>query len=499
MVRFFNGKLNMITSTGQFGEAYETSTFTLLGVDEFLVIRKNRGRNSYLPCGGVKYTYRNNLLEELKYVSFSGQLMNNASGVAIIKYKRYDDKNRFSLLKEMSFYDVDGHPVISKSEDCHKIIYEYDEKGNQLSHAYYGINNEALANRFGGFKSKYQYDDNDKLIKNETIGVNEELTVNSYGYARVDYAYRDGFAVKETRYDDKNVITKGSAAGDGFAIIRYEYDDKGNNTQISYFDEANLPVNNHSGYQRITYKFSSSGMLTGIKYFNKDQAAAVDQRGIHEYAYQRDNQGRVIQMAYFDKDDNPVKDNLHQVFMLKYKYDEFGRDVSTSYWKDNATKMPRWNGFHESITRYDENGQSTEVIYLDESGNLFKTSDGYSRQVMKYNSDANISERKFFDNSTPVMLVTSSVKNYHSIKYSYDANKRISFIEYFDGAGNPTNATFSIGTEFSCHKIEFVYKGSKVVQENCFMAGSDTPVKFIDCLTSDYVNTNGVNTGYKNQ
>ena len=240
-------------------------------------------------------------------------------------------------------------------------------------------------------------------------------------------------------------------------------------------------------------------MLTSIEYFDQNQAPVVDAGSIHQYGYERDNEGRIIQIAYFDKDNKPVQDNFNQVFMIKYKYDEAGRLSSTSYWKDATTKMQRWNGFHEYIMKYNQDGQEIERLYFDDKGNLSKTNDGYSRQIMKYNPDASITERDFFDNNTPVVLITGGIKNYHSVKYFYDNNARVTSIEYFDEADKPTNVTISFDEEFTAHKIELVYQGNRIIQENCYLVNSDTPYKIIDCLKNDYVNANGVNKGHKNQ
>ncbi|HZX59963.1 MAG TPA: hypothetical protein VFE54_14600, partial [Mucilaginibacter sp.] len=225
ILRFFNGKVKMMTSTDQFGRTYETTKYTNLGNDEFMVTTTNTGKNSYLPCKSVKYIYKNNVLSEMQYLSFAGKLCNNANGVAITRFKRYDDKDRFSLVKEQSFYGADGQPVISKSFDCHKVVYERDIRGNELSIAYFGINDEPLTNRYGGYKYRYEYDQNDNNIKHENIGLNEEATANSYGVAKVVYAYKKGFLTQETRYDGKNTIVRASDAGDGIAIVKNEYDE----------------------------------------------------------------------------------------------------------------------------------------------------------------------------------------------------------------------------------------------------------------------------------
>ncbi len=499
VVRLVNGKLNQMTRTDRWGDTYEITKFTVAGLNEFMVTRRSTGKNDYLPCKGARYIYKNNLLAEIRYMSHANKLCNNASGVAIVRYKRYDDKNRFSLLKEQAFFDEGGNPVISRSSDCHKIVYEYSERGNQASVAYYGTDNEPLTNRFGGFKVRYQYDENDKMIRSEIIGINDEITANAFGVAKTEYEYKNGLIVKQTRFNEKGTIAKASSAGDGIAIIKYEYDDNGNELKRSYFDENNNPMNGNSAYHEVRYTYSASNMLTDIAYFDKYKSASNDSYGIHRYSYIKDDKGRTIQEAYYDKSNLPIKDNHDEAYMIKFKYDEFGREISRSYWKDNTTKMTRWNGYHEQVSKFNEEGLVTEAIYLDEKGNSYTSSTGYSRLVNVYNTNAKLLERKCFNGNAAARVTNSFVQGYHFIKYTYDNNGRIAYVQYFDESGKPANADIDLEDGFSSHKIEFVYKGNRIVEEKFYTASSESPNKFIDCLKNDYVNTNGVNKGYKNQ
>jgi hypothetical protein len=498
VIRFVNGKLNSMARTDRWGDTYETTRFALSGTDQFIVTRRNTGKNDFSPCKGARYIYRNNLLAEIRYLSYTNKLSSNANGVAIIKYKRYDDKNRYSLVKEQAFYDVDGKPVISRSSDCHKIVYEYDEKGNQVSVAYYGTGNEPLTNRFGGFKSRYRYDESNRMTESAIIGINDEVIANAYGVARTEYEYKNGWSTRQTRFNENNTITKASAAGDGIAIIKYEYNDAGDEITRAYFDENNSPMNGNSGYQKIVYDYSPSHMLTGSKYFDKYGSAVADVYGIHRYSYERDGKGNIIQEAFYDKDNNPIKDQHDEVYMRKYKYDEYGRETTRSFWKDNATKMVRWNGYHEQVNKYNEEGQVTESIYLDESGNLFTSSSGYSRLMVFYNSNAQMSERKCMNGNEPAKVVNSFVQDYSSVRYYYDNNGRVSSVKYFDTDNKPVNASIGLD-ELTSHKIEYIYKGNRIVEEKFYPVGSDVPSRIIDCLKNDYVTTSGINKGYKNQ
>lgn len=500
LIRFVNGKINQVATTNRWGETTDITKYAATTVPgEFIVTSKNRGRNSYLPCKGAKYIYRNNLLSEIRYISYTNTVSANASGVAIIKYKRYTDKNRYSLLNEMTFYDAGGMPVISTSYDCHKVVYEYDQRCNQVSVSYFGTDNEPLTNRYGGFKTKYVYDENDKTVSSEVIGINDEVTKNAYGVAKTGYEYKNGLTWKSTRYDEKGNIARAAEAGDGVAIIQYEYDANGNEISRSYYDEKNNPMNNFSGIHRINYSYDPLDMLTSLANYDKYGSPVNNKSGIHKYLYVRDDKGRIIQQSYYDSKNNPVKDNTNEVYMVKYKYDEQGRDISESFWENSTTKMNRWNGYHENITKYNEDGQEVELIMLDMKGNQVNSKSGYSRIITVYDAQARVAEFRYYSNNNPINMDSSFANRFHSVKFYYDGSGRKSSLRYFDKTGQPVEAFIDMEESFYCHKIEFIYKGNSLIEERLYKLGNDAPSKIIDCLKNDYIATNGVSKGYKNR
>jgi hypothetical protein len=501
VVRFVNGKLNTISRTDRWGDTYDVTKLTSTVPGEFLVTRRNTGKNDMLPCKAAKYIYKNNLLQEIRYIGYNNSLALNANGVAIIRYKRYTDKNRFSLVKEMSFYDETGFPAISSSYDCHKVVYDYDERANKISEAYFGQDGEPLTSRFGGFKIKSTYNEKDQLVRTETIGLNDERTNNSYGVASTEYQYEGGLVKKTVRYNDQMMVARASNAGDGIAIINYEYDSKGNEIKRAFMDESGNPQNNNSGYHMIRYTYNNQDMVLSASYFDKYQAPVNDQSGIHKYVYVKDAKNNTIQVAYFDKENAPTLDKQDNVYMRKYRYDESGRVTSTSYWKDESTPMTRWDGYFEQVTTYNQDGQVTEYIYLDEKGNSIKSAPGFSKESRTYDKLARLAERKWLDGNQPVLLTRGMTKNFHAIRYYYDDKGRISSLAYFDTNYSPIAANINIDgdEDLYCTRIEFGYQGNRVVEERLFNANSTSPFKVIDCIRNNYVTVSGITKGYKNQ
>jgi hypothetical protein len=498
--RFANGKITQMARTDRWGDTYEVSKFTLAGPDQFIVTRKNTGRNSFLPCKAAKYIYKNGLLSEIQYLDFNNKIFPYSDGVAIIRYKRYTDKNRYSYASEASYFDEKAQPVISQSNDYHKVVYEYDQRINNISSAFYGTSNEPITNRYGRFKSKNEYDSYDRQTKNTTYGINDEPVANSYGVAGSIAEFKNGFTIKSTRFDQNFKTSRASEAGDGIAIIKYENDERGNETKRSYFDENDQPINGYSGYHSIVYTYDPLDMLTSESFYDKYGNRAVDKSNIHKYVYIRDDKGRTIQKAYYDNSNNPVKDPTDEVYMVKYKYDEQGRKLGDSYWQNSTTKMARWNGFHESFIKYNDDGLETEYAYYDENGKLYVSSSGYSRVVVLYGSNAKMTERKYLSGSDGISMKESLVNGFSSVKFSYDNKGNISNIRYFDASGVPVNATSYLNDEdLTFHRIEFIYTGTRITEQKYYLKDSDTPAKIIDCLKKDYITTSGVSQGYKNR
>jgi hypothetical protein len=499
-VRLIKGLVGQITFTDRWGDTYETTKFVPAGLGQFTVTRVRSGENALFPAKSARYVYKNRLLTEVRFLSYDGSPTKDENGVSIIRYKRFIDPIRFSMVQSIEFFDESGQPVVSRAWDAHKVEYERDEKGNRTSEAYFGTDGEPLVNRFGGFKLRNTFNENDLIVSSTYIGLNDEAVNNAYGTSTFAYEYNKGLATKSVRSDASGRVVRTSSASDGVAIVRYEYDENGNERRRTFFDENDKPVNSTSGYQAIAYKYSPSGMLLRSEYFDAAGKPAADRSGIHRYDYERDDKGRLTQMAYFDKQDKPMQDLDDQAYMVKYKYDELGRRYSESYWKDAETKMTRWNGYHESVDRYNDDGQTIELLTFDENGKLFVAKNGFSRVVTAYDPFGRVSERRYFNEQVPATMKDSFISNLHAIKFAYDNSGRVSDLRYFDTQNKPANAQGNLeGTEISVHHIQVMYQGNRIVEELLFPAGSDVPSMKIDCLKNNYIGLNGVSVGRKNQ
>jgi hypothetical protein len=499
-VTFLNGILSEFNQANQWGEIYEYRNYQMKEENVFRVTDFVRGRNAFLPCKYALHFYTKELLSEVQYYSFTGQVMEDRNGVAVIQYKRYGDSIRFAERIETSFYDAQHRPVISKSAPFHTLKFQFDDHDNKISESYFGIHDEPMTIIKSNISSvRFSYDPDNNLLKYECYGLDDKITLNLTGVAWVEREYDQGYLMKETRFDSLGNKVRAFAFGDGVAYITYEYDTSGNTIRESYFDQSGKPMNNQSGVQEIASFYSPENMLTRVSYFDEFGRPCVNRDKINSTVYVRDDLNRIIQVSNFGVDGKPIRTFSEQVFMLKRKYDKYGREISTSYWADSTTKMPQWGGYCEELTKYDEDGQPIEYLSLDADGRPFVAEDGSSAKKLIYNADGRLGERQFLQNNKLIDRKRGMTKDYGIIKFGYDQTGKEDELTFWSADQKPANATVWIGDSIAAvHRVAFIYRGSRIVEQRYYKVDAADPFQIVDCLKNDFINLNGMSTGRKN-
>ena len=497
-VYFVDGLLSKVEQANQWGEIYEYRNYTKVGKDSFRVSIMAHGKNTFLPGKYALYIYNKELLVEVQYFSFTDRLAEDKNGVAFIRYKRYDDSIRFAERRETAFFDARGNPVISKSAGYHKVVSEYDDRDNDLADAYLGNQDQSIGVRGSEVSGKhYVYDEDNNRTETVNIGVKGDVVPDLAGIAKIRNEFDRGNLLTETRYDSLNRKTRSLSSGDGVAIIRFEYDNAGNIVRESFFDTAGKPMNNQAGVQEFAVFYSPDNMITQLMYFDAFGKPCSNDDGIHSIFFVRDKWDRVIQQANFDIGDKPLKTKTEEVYIVRSKYDEYGRLISNSYWADSVTKMVSWNGTHESTTKYNMDGQAIEYGKLDINGLPFRSEDGSSRQQLIYDSAGNLSERRFLHNDVLVNRLRGFTMNYAILKYAFDEYSRVSELSFWGADHQAVDAAAWIDDSVAVHRIVLVYRGSRVVEERFYKVGESEPSRIIDCIKHDFVNGSGISKGKK--
>jgi hypothetical protein len=502
-VKLLNGSINLLTETDQWGNLYDSTWFRPLNHGVLLATRRTHGEKENTQCKYEQLIFKDNLLVEKRCLLDTGHLCNNAEGVAIYKYKRYQDEKRFSLVHEITYYNAQEKPVYSKSSGCAKLINEFDENGNQVSAALYGFNDEPVENRLGVFMLKAQFDNNGNLNEEDCFNASGKLVKNAFGYAKVKMEYKDGFVIRQAIYDENDHVTRADGTRDVVAIYKNEYDKSGNIIRKSFYNIYETPAVNHAGVNSIVYKYSASGMLKDIFNYTispfKPQEGLKpdnDRAGASHYHYERDNKGRMISCSQFDKLNFPVKDNTDKAYITRYEYDNWGSITSTSYWENETVAMNAAEGYHRCTSVYNENGEVVVNNYFDKDEQPARGKLGYTREKIKYNNAGQVEERKFFDgdSTTVVSSRNSYSSNFHSMRYFYDENNQVESIEFFNESGVSADASIRLDNDmaFTAHKVTFRYENGRLKTERFYLTGSEASALVIDCQKSYSLPVTGI-------
>ena len=494
-VTYLNGRLSEVDEADKWGEIYEYRHYQLQEKNIFRVTILRNGSNAFLPGKYALYTYTGDLLTEIRYYSSHSTLRNDKNGIAIIRYKRYDDPIRFAEIKETAFFDAQQQPAISKANGSHKLLTEYDDHDNEISESHLGVHDEPVLHlRFRIAKILYTYDSNNNLVFTRYYGLDNNPAANAYGVASTERTYEGGYEMKQTRFDVLGHVTKSLASGDGVAVIKHEYDTSGNEIRESYFDEQDKPMNNQEGIHEEASIYVKGNLLTQTLYFDQNGDPCVNNDHINSTNYVRDQKGRIICQSNYGLTGKPLKTTSEQVYMLKYKYDQFGRETAETFWADTASPMAMWDGSYEVDTKYDEDGQETDDISIGIDGKPYKTDDGSSTMKLVYDADGRIIERQFLFGNDLAKRIHGVTRDYSIIKYGYDENNRVTALSFWETEEKPVDGTILIYDSVSAHRVVLMYNGATIVEEKYFKFGATEPFRVIDCLKKEYLTSSGIST-----
>ena len=498
LITFKNGLISHIEKLNAWGTVVEYRKYEMIDENVFKLTFLSNGVNIFLPCKYAIETYNRELLVKTTFHSFSGRLMENENGVAIIEYKRYDDKIRFAEIMEESYFNAGNLPVVSREAGFHTIKYKFDESDNKISETYFGVSDQPVTNRYGAvYKAEFYYDANNNCTKTEYKGLQDQLAALPTGVAAISRDYLNGYEVKMTRKDSLDRPSRTGDAGDGISIIKREYDKAGNKITESFYDEYEKPMKSYRRVHKSVYQYSLQNMLTKTAYFDEKSDPAENFDQIHITRSVNDRNGRIIQESYFNNADSPTLEIHSKTYMLKYAYDDSGRNTSISYWKDNLTPMQRWNGVYETQNEYDEDGQLTGYRFLDTAKNLMRSNDGYSVCKILRDQSGIIYARQFLHDNDLTFKTDGVTSGYAVIRYEYDSTGKTIQLLFYGTEHEAVNAHIDVDSALQAHRIKFIYKGNWVVEQWYYSMNEDQPYFKLDCLKNDFLGTSGVTIGRK--
>jgi YD repeat-containing protein len=495
-VNFLNGQISLLTQTNQWGESFDSTWFKPDGPGQFIVTEKLRGVNPNLPCKALRLTYKNNLLQDMLCLTDSTKPGPNQEGVAHYVYERYSDPALFGLIKTATYFTDIDMPAISRNTGCHKLVNEYDKDANLVDISTYGPDDKPMADQWGAFRTRMKYDHDDNLTETDYFDGKGSLTTTAYGYAQAVKEYKKGFVTKETFYNRDNIIITASRLADSVAIIEHRYDQSGNETERDYYDPLGQDMDNTEGMHKILLEYSANAMLIRGRGVSIHSSQATKIVTYVWTRFTRDEKGREIATSDISENNLVIPNREEGANITKYRYDNWGRVVSTSFWQNDSVKTLGLDGYHERISRYNEDGQLIESDNYDEQGKPTKSFTGYSRQVIHYNDQGLVSELEYDDGNTPVLMEDKNTysSHFHSVRYKYDWFNRVRQLDYYDCAGQPVNALlwFPDNKNLTGQRLEFKYAGPALAEEDIHDLGDIAQPVVLDCMFGKFVPPSGV-------
>ena len=327
-----------------------------------------------------------------------------------IKTYTYDDLGNQTSIS----YDKDGD---GSAEEI--TTYTYDDLGNQTSESYDG-NGDGNAESI----TTYTYDNLGNLTKH----------TREYKYAKKYEGEYEG--EEEGEGKNKNVIL----------IETYTYDESGNQTSISYDNDAD-----GNAESITTYTYDESGNQTSISY---DQDADGNAESITTYTY--DESGNQTSKS----SDRDADGNAESI--TTYTYDESGNQTSKSSDRDadgNAELI--------RIYTYDKSGNKTSISYDGDA-------DGNADSITTYTYDDSGNQTSYSidfngDGNTDSIYTYTYDDSGNQTSYSYDRNgdgNADSIYTYtYDDSGNQSSYSIDFNGDGNADSI-YTYTYTKIESDN---------------------------------
>lgn len=422
------------------------------------------------------------------YIDAKGELTLNKQGFAQI-HSEYNDNG---YLTAIEFLDTEGNRTNSTNEegDIFSVVkFSVDERGLDLSTAYYDAMEQPIENSMGVHKIVCDYDSVGNLQKINYL--NKELKPALYGgfNSSVKFTYNNQYLCQSTAYYDKNGSL--SYNQEGIAMCLKTYDKTGNVIKFEFLDkDGETLINCHDGYAVTEVTYDAIGNVKNIRNYNSSMKPCMTSFGYFAKEYVYDSKtnftieakylnanNHVIKIERYTYDDNGNKTSDWSVndsgaiqgVVSHYEYDGNNR-VTKQYSSNLSGKKMNWPGLNycELNNKYDERGNVIEQTFLDVNGNPAYDGQKTYKRIKKYDERNNyVYEKNLGKDGKPIH--GSNVNP--EAKITYDEHGYITSVVCLDGYGNKYTCTEGF------HRMERTYNENNLVASECYKSVNGNLVK----------------------
>ena len=408
--------------------------------------------------------------EEIRYCADAyNHFAADADGISGIRYER-DEQGRVTRLNWLSFTasesrdagKAENYEVIGKRGGEAGRAYLYDGSGDCTELHILDAEGQPITDEAYGAVTVYQYENHNEL-RRTCRDAEGGLFLNEEGYAVRESRYDDrgnrirvscfgtegepvlcaeGYAAEETEFDEQgNPImvryfgTKGEPvlSVSGYAGYRCSYDGDGNQTGVDYFGTEGEPVLSTDGYAGWYAAYDARGNRVRAGYRGTDGEAILSREGYAGWEAEYNGHGNEVRVAYFGTEGEPAA-NIDGYAGWEAAFDERGNEVKVRFFGTDGGPVLQAYGIAGYEAAYDERGNRIKVSYFGTEGEPVFIVFGYAGFERVYDGQGNEIRCSFFDTDGEPVLEQHSTAGWEAL---YDARGREIRRSYFGTSGEP--------------------------------------------------------------
>ena len=351
------------------------------------------------------------------------------------------------LIEAITNLDKEGKPFNCRY-GWSTIVMEYDERGCQLSDAFYSVDGEKAVGRNGMHRRVMTYDDRGNLVESRFLNKQGQPCNDDKGVCRqtAEYDHR-GFMVQM-----KSFNAQGAAVEDEYGVheLRTEYDEMGRVIRSSRLDVQGRPTEDPDmGYASVFRVYDEMGNLT--------ESWLYDARGdllcVRKTVYEN---GKIVENRYEDGEGNLLK--YREYALCRMEYDRFGNCCKESYYGADGSLLLTSAGYAVREVEYDEFGNAVKLRYFGTDETLRQTNAGHAVAEYTYVDGRRTAARYFGTEGQPVL----TEGGYHEYRMLYNEFGFCIRVENYGIDGN----------------LIIIDEGYAVAEQDCDDAGNVTEIRY---------------------
>ncbi len=385
----------------------------------------------------------------------NGEPVQMAEGYHGIRYV-FDSASR---LTESMLFDPGGKPARHPKDFWHRCVSKYDDRGNMVELAYFGVDGKPVADADGVSRTMWTFDDADRYLTWRCYGADGKAGLDKNGIHETRFSY-DGRG-NVTRWTNFGTDRKPILCAAGYHIMAQAYDERGNVIEASYLGVGGEPVvEKESRLHRITYAYNSKGQQTEMRMFDAANARAHDlTNGQHLTRYTYDPLGNIASEAFFDAGDKPINRRSDSVHRFERESDIHGKVLSEIYFNHEGKKALNSEGYHKLVQEFDDRGNEISEAYLGINGEPVNRT---GMAIQKINRGFDEHGWQISEHYTDAAGHLAPTKGYRYAKWKQEFDNRGQVVSktYFDGRGRPVE--FSTTAPYAMERLTYDDRGNVI-------------------------------------